>query len=153
MKMPAPEGEPKIYITGIKEDCPMEGITLLGVQFQKTVYPSEKGYIQNQDKTYIPQLIARTFTDNQFKAIMQRAKEVKYIVTVSNPEFDNEKKIDKENVKWIQKEILASENIILIPADEYKHVEIRMPNKIEEKNIFDEAEKTVYDIQKDKKKK
>jgi hypothetical protein len=151
-KMPLPEGEARMYITGIKEECPMEGFSVLGLQFQKTVYSSERGYIQNQDKTYMPQLIARMLTENQFKALMERAKEIEFKITVANPEFDNEKKLDKNNMKWIQKDIIASDYIVLVPAEDYRAIAI--PNKIDEKvvnNIFDNADKTIYDAQKKKK--
>lgn len=153
-KMPAPEGDAKVYVTGVKEECPMDGFTLLGIQFHKTVYSSEKGYIQNQEKTYLPKLIARMLTENQAKALLERAKEVEFDITIANPDFDPEKKMDKNNVKWIQKNIVASDYLILIPAENYKEIEV--VNIIEEKtnNIFDEAEKNqngVYEAQKKKK--
>ena len=73
---PNTEGEPaKEYVTTVKQDCPLESITLLGIDFHKRVFPKAMGYRENEGKYFEPGVIARPLTEKQVAALKERAEE------------------------------------------------------------------------------
>jgi hypothetical protein len=147
-----PVGERKVYVTGVKSDCPVEGFTLMGIAFHKFVYPVEKSISANQDKVYMPQLVARILAENQVEDIKKRAKEVSFRATIENAEFDNEKPISDENQKRLVTNFLAEDYLILEDASSYNPMTVAAP--VEVQNVFTDAEKkeNLYESQKKGKK-
>jgi len=58
-KFPAPIGETEIYINAIRPNCPVESIVILGLNFDKSVYPTAASEPKNEGKHFPPGYIAR----------------------------------------------------------------------------------------------
>jgi len=140
------------YITALKQDCPIESATLIGVAFHKKVFPVESGYARNQDKPYMPQLLCRLLTETQVEEFTKRAKEVFVNARIQNPNFDFDKKISESNSKEIELSFYIDKYLLLCKASEYNPIQMQTAPLVKKENIFDDKDKNknVYNANKKK---
>lgn len=74
-KLPEPDGPVSEYVCTVRQDSPFEGLTLLGIDFPKRVFPREAHLLENQGKYYEPRQLARDLAENQVAALKARASE------------------------------------------------------------------------------
>jgi len=132
------------YITALKQECPVESITLIGIAFHKKIYQVEAGYSRNQDKAYMPQLLCRLLTETQVEEFKRRAKEVHINARVQNPNFDFDKKISDTNQKEIVVSFYADEYLLLCKASEYNPIQMQKTPLFKKENIFEDKDKDIY---------
>lgn len=139
-KFPAPIGETEIYINAIRPNCPVESVVILGLNFDKSVYPTAASEPKNEGKHFPPGYIARKLAKNQADAILARAKET-FIYDAQTNEF------------------CAADYLICVPArgfnpidyasqeNEEKHNQIVEEMSRAEKAEKEESKKDVYEQQ------
>ena len=97
------DGEPPIkYITALKVDAPFEYYTIGGINFEKSVMPSEATYRDNYGKQFYPQYLAKLLTKKQADAIKQEALHRHVVIhTLKNLGYDPRKPNDPDNLRYM----------------------------------------------------
>lgn len=74
--LPEAVGEQAVYINTLKPKCPVEYLSILGLNFDKIVLPTDASLTKNEGKSFPAGYIARWLSSNQVEALRNRAKEV-----------------------------------------------------------------------------
>ena len=81
--LPKPSGKKKLYVIGLKQDCPRKHLSIFGITFEKEIFSpvTEPGVLPEPVQAVVE------LADNQVEAIKKRAGvlEVEYLEVKQNP--------------------------------------------------------------------
>lgn len=76
-KLPDTNSEPiQEYVTALQPDSPFECITILGLNFQKSIQTEKASLVENQGKYFEHGVLVRSLTEKQVAALKNRAEQV-----------------------------------------------------------------------------
>ena len=84
--IPDPIGEMFPYVLRLKEKCPVEQVFIFGQNVPKFVIPMDASLVENRGKMIFPRKLVRLLSENQAKAIRERAK-ITPIEVRNHPDF------------------------------------------------------------------
>lgn len=121
-------GEYKEYVAGLKFDAPFEYYHLGGINFEKSVYPSDYSLIQNQGKIFRPRFLVFALTKLQAEAVLTEAGNREVVIPATrNPKY-NEKTSDAELEYLPACSVLLSDWIILEPKETFNAIKYETSN-------------------------
>lgn len=145
------------YVTGIKFESPFDYAYFDGVDFAKRVKSPEASLVSNDGKHYDFKMPTKLLTENQVKAIMERARRrYKVITGRPNLDYDHTKKDEREFLPALK--VRVADFLILCKQADYKPYEAEkafLEQQVEEANkeidVAQELSEKIYDAQHPKK--